>query len=104
MKVNDTNLIDYLGKSPELKILDFLIENKRTSWNITEIEKQGGIARSTIKLVIPKLLKLDLIRIERAVGRSRLYIINKENQIVKQLIKLSDSIDSVEGGVLRNNQ
>jgi len=95
-KINDTNLIYYLGKSPEIKILDFLIENKRTSWNITEIEKQGGIARSTIKLIIPKLFKLNLIKIERKVGNSKLYMINLENEIVKKVVRLSNLIDNTE--------
>ncbi len=95
MERDYTNLIYYLGKSPELKILDFLIENKRTCWNITEIEKEGKIARSTIKLVIPKLLELKLIGIEMEVGKSKLYKINLDNKVVKQLIKLSNLIDEV---------
>jgi hypothetical protein len=95
-ELNDTNLLNYLGKSPELKIIDFLIENKRTSWNITEIEQQGGIARSTLKAVIPKLLSLGLICIERSIGRSRLYMVNISNPIVSSLIRLSNQIDSVE--------
>ena len=91
-----TNLICYLGKSPEIKVLDFLIENKRTSWNITEIENESGIARITIKSVIPKLLKLGLIKIDEEIGKSKLYIINKDNLIVKNIIKLSNTIDKVE--------
>lgn len=92
----NTNLINYLGKSPEIKILDFLIENKRTSWNITEIENQGAIARSTLKLTIPKLIKLNLVKIERKIGNSTLYIINDDNQIIKQLNKISDLIEQIE--------
>jgi len=95
-ELNDTNLLHYLGKSPELKILDFLIENKRTSWNITEIEQQGSIARSTLKAAIPKLLSLGLIKVERAIGRSRLYVVNMDNPVVGSLVRLSGQIDEIE--------
>jgi len=92
----ETNLVYYLGKSPEIKVLDFLIENKRTSWNITEIENQGGIARATLKLVIPRLLKLELLKVDRQIGNSKLYTINGENLIIKKLIGLSNLLDDVE--------
>ena len=95
-KINETSLIYYLGKSPEIKVLDFLIENKRDSWNITEIEKQGVIARSTLKLVIPKLLKLNLIQVERKIGNSTLYKINLNNKVIIELIKFSSLIDKTE--------
>jgi predicted transcriptional regulator len=95
-ELNDTNLLRYLGKSPELKILDFLIENRRTSWNITEIEQQGCIARSTLKAAIPKLLDLGLIKVERAIGRSRLFLVNAENPVVGSLMRISGQIDVLE--------
>ena len=38
IKRTNTNVVMYLGKSPEIKVLDFLIENRRTHWNVTEIE------------------------------------------------------------------
>ena len=95
-ELNDTNLLNYLGHSPELKILDFLIENRRASWNITELETQGGIARSTIKAAVPKLLELGLIRVERSIGRSRLYTIDAENPVISSLMRLSRQIDILE--------
>lgn len=96
LDVDDTTFKHYLGKSPEIKVLDFLIENRRDSWNITEMEQQGNIARATLKLVIPKFLKLGLIQVDRIVGNSKLYKINLDNPIVKRIMKLYQDIDEIE--------
>jgi len=94
--LTDTSFQYYLGKSPEIKVLDFLIENKRDSWNLTEIQNQGRIARSTLKIVIPKLLNLNLLRVDRKIGNSSLYSINEDNGIMQLIMFLTCVINKTE--------
>ena len=57
-KTEETFFIKVMGKSPNNKVLNFLIENDRESWSMNEISEQGNIGYSTLKLLLPKMLKM----------------------------------------------
>lgn len=87
-----TSFLLVMGDYPINKTLDFLIENQRTDWSIKEISDQANIGYSTLKKLMPKLLKYDLVRVNRSVGKAKLYSINKESNVVDALIDLYFSI------------
>jgi len=86
------------------KIIDFLIENERESWTMGEISENSEIGYSTLKIIIPKMLSFGLIVIARTVGKSNLYMINKENPIVQKLKLLHDTISVVRMESLLNDK
>ena len=77
-----------MGNSPTNRVLDFLIENDRTSWTMMEIFKNEKIGYATLKYLIPEMIKNELIIIDNQVGKAKLLKINKENSIVSAIINL----------------
>ena len=80
------NIINYIIendiKTAELKILKFLYDNRRSKK--THIENGCGINFYQVKLFLPKLIKLGLVKEE-----DNLYTIDKKN---KTIIKLFEDI------------
>ncbi|MCK4239690.1 MAG: hypothetical protein KAX33_11240 [Candidatus Lokiarchaeota archaeon] len=92
-----------LGDSPQVKVLDFLIDNHRCGWTLVEIKKETKTGYATLKYLLPKMLKKKLVVIEKKVGKSKLYKINLENEAIKHLmafdwilVKQSVGIEEVE--------
>lgn len=90
--LQDTCFVDVLGKSPKTKILDFLIENRRESWSLTEISDNSSVSYSMVKSILPSLLEEDIVEITKKIGKANLYRINSDNKIASLLIDLRDKI------------
>lgn len=74
-----------LGDSPQIKVLDFLIENERDSWSLIEIKEGTKTGYATLKYLLPKMLKNKLVVIDKRVGKTNLYKINLENKSILHL-------------------
>jgi predicted transcriptional regulator len=83
-----TNFILVMGDYPINKVLDFLVENKREAWSLREICDQSGAGYSTLKKLMPKLLKYGLVSSDRKISKAYLYHINEDNSIVQKIIDL----------------
>ncbi len=81
-------LIELFGKTPELRMLDFLIENNIFDFTKTEIAEGSGISRPTLYKVWEKLVKTGLVVKTRKINRTQLYKINLESPIVKKLMEM----------------
>lgn len=81
-----TIFIETLGNSPQIKVLDFLMENYRDGWSLMEIKKNTKVGYSTLKVLLPKLLKRKLVIIKQQVGKAKLYSINTNNIVIKHLM------------------
>lgn len=79
-------------KSPALKILDFLMDNKVFDYSKTDIAKGAGVSRTTLFSVWENLEKSGLVIETREVGRAKMYKLNLPNPIVKKLIELDNTI------------
>lgn len=88
-----TFFLEIMGASPMNRVLDFLIENDRTSWSMVEISKNAGVGYSTLKLILPRLEKNKLILVDKQIGKIKLYKINKEDSIVKKIYSLHKEIN-----------
>jgi len=51
---------------------------------------------STLKIILPKMLKNNLIKISKIVGKSKLYLIDKDNIVVKKIYDLYKTINLKE--------
>jgi len=91
-----TNFVQIMGDSPMNRVLDFLIENDRESWTMVEIRDNSKVGYSTLKIVLPRMLENNLVIINKTVGKSRLFIINKENPIIKKIYSLYNTINESE--------
>jgi DNA-binding transcriptional ArsR family regulator len=79
-------------KSPVLRILDFLMDNKVYDYSKTDIAKGAGISRTTLFSVWASLEKNGLVIETREVGRAKMYKLNLKNPVVRKFIELDNAI------------
>lgn len=85
-------LLNVLGETPELRALDFFIENDIFDYSMADVSKDIGMARVTVKRVFEDLIEDKLITPTRKVGKAQLYQLNKESPVVQTLLKLDQEI------------
>jgi len=86
---NDKSMIlEVLGDTPELRIIDFLIVNLHTPIYKNEIISRIGSNRNTFFRAWKNMEKYGIVKPYKKVGRATLYVLNKENKIVKWILKL----------------
>lgn len=86
-----TLLIKCLGNSPTLRIIDFFLDNKLFDYTKNEIIENLNMGRATFFKYWKELEELGVVKVTRKIGKSKLYKLNKEYEIVQKLIML-DSV------------
>lgn len=84
----ETIFIEVFGKSPLVRVLDFLITYQLFDYPLTEIAKKSGVSYSTLQTFWDKLERNNIVIKTRRVGKSDLYKLNTKNPAVRQLIAL----------------
>jgi hypothetical protein len=79
-------------KSPVLRILDFLMDNKAYDYSKTDIAKGARISRTTLSSAWENLEKPGLVIETRGVGRAKMYKLNLKHPVVKKFIELDNAI------------
>ncbi len=90
--------LEVFGEYPQIKVLDFLIENDIFDYSKTQIAELSGISFNTLETFWDKLLDEGIIKETRRVGNSQMYQLNKENPIVKMLLEIDKKLmlESIE--------
>jgi predicted transcriptional regulator len=90
------SLSEVFGDSARVKVLDFLLQNLRDTMMISDVAKGAGVANSTTARVVQPLIDSGLVR-ETKIGKQiRIIKLNKEDEIAKLLLRLVDSLQSLE--------
>ena len=82
-ELEESILLKTFGNTPELRIVDFLLDNPRLDFSRKEIREAISSTKRTLSDKIPKLENLGIIKESRKIGKSTLYKINLENETVK---------------------
>ncbi len=95
MEKEESFLLKYLGDTPKIRILDFLLDNFAMDFSLTQIAKESSVAYTTLIDIIPGLIKQGIVIKTRKIGKSGLYKLNLDNPIAKALfaidMKLSEA-------------
>ena len=91
-KPNETLLLRYLGASPILRIVDFFLDNPLSDYSKNEIAKNLAMSRVTFFKYWKELERTGALIISRKIGRATLYKLDRENEVVRELIKLDMAI------------
>lgn len=83
--------LDYVGDSPWMRVLQYLIEGKDFEYTLTDM-LNAEVSWGTLNQIVPKLLKLNMVVKTRKIGRATLYKINQNHMAVKQLMQLYNTI------------
>jgi len=84
---NESFFVKALGKSPLIRVLDFLMENRIFDYSKTDIARETGISRATLDSFWDNLIELDLVKSTRVIGRATLYKLNSDNDSVKKMVE-----------------
>ncbi len=86
--MGESLLLKFLGNTPLLRVVDFLIENSIFDYTKTDIAENSGISRASLYNVWPVLEEFMIVSESRKIGNTTLYKLNKGNPLVQQLIEL----------------
>lgn len=87
-KENKSIFLENFGDTPQLRVLDFLIDNHFFDFPMTEIARESNVSYNSIKSFFQKFVESGILVKTRKVGKSDYYKMNLENSFVKNLIRL----------------
>lgn len=83
------------GDMPKVRLIDFfLCEGMYFDYSLTDIAKNSRISWRTLHQIMPRLIKLGIVKQTRQIGRAKLYMLNKENLLSKRLLELQFKLAS----------
>lgn len=85
-------LLQFLGKTPKLRILDFLMDNPLHDFSKKEIIEGTGMSKATFYKYWPEIEENDMVKDTRKYGKTVLYTLNEDSPIVKKLIELDEKL------------
>lgn len=80
------------GEYPIIKVMDFLITFREFDYPLTEIAENSGVGWTTLHSILPRFEKLGIVKNTRNIGRARLYKLNLENPLVKEIVTLDSRL------------
>ncbi len=80
--------LEQFGGTPQLRVIDFMIENHFFDFPLTEMARQSSVSYNSLKGFIDKFILSGFLIKTRRVGKSDYYKLNLENQFVKNIVKL----------------
>jgi len=87
-KENKSLFLLQFGDTPQLRVMDFLIDNHFFDYPMTEIARESNVSYNSLKLFFPDLIKSEILVKTRKIGKSTYYKLNLNNIFIKNLIKL----------------
>jgi predicted transcriptional regulator len=102
MPESSSLLLRAYGSSPQMKIIDYLMDFPKNDFTQKEIIEALGMSKTTFYKYFDNLVEFGMIRVNRKIANSKLYSINMQNPLVQSLKKnvdyLSEKIaeDSLE--------
>jgi Fe2+ or Zn2+ uptake regulation protein len=78
-----------------MKIFEFFVTNSPQNYNKSQISESIGMGRGTMYKAWDVLEELDILKTISSDGKSRFYVLNKENKIVTTLLKLYTIIEDL---------
>jgi hypothetical protein len=88
--------VEYFGDSPYIRVLDFLIEGQEFDYSMTEVARGAGVGWNVFTKIWKHLFDKSLIVKTREIGNAKLFRLNRENPVVKKLIKLDVELTKLE--------
>ena len=88
VKKNKTLFLEQFGDTPQLRVLDFLIDNHFFDYPMTEIARSSNVSYNSLKIFFNRFVQSGVLIKTRKVGKSEYYKLNLNNSFVSNLIKI----------------
>lgn len=76
------------GNSPSIKLIDFFLGSPEFDFSLKEISRETGISWITLNRLIPDFVGMGMLKETRQVGKAKMYILNKSDEVVMELINV----------------
>jgi len=91
-KMKKSFFIKTFGASPIFRVVDFFVDNYGYDYSKSEIANGSGMSRVTLNTFFKDLVDLNIIKKTREVGRAKMYQLNLDSPIARELIKIDKMI------------
>lgn len=88
MKEEQTIFLQVFGSSPKMKVLDFLLTHQAFDYSMTEMAQKTNVSYPIVVNIIEDFLRNKIVVETRKIGKARLFRINTESELAKQLLRL----------------
>ena len=80
-------LTDIFGENPQVKVIDFFLDNRDYDHSLSDIARGSNITRPTLYPILENLLGLKIVLETRRSGNARMFKLNKKSTIIQHLSK-----------------
>jgi len=109
---NISVFVEYFGGSPNIKVLDFLIDGQEFDYSMTEVARGSNVGWSAFTKVWQRMIDNNIVTPTRTIGNAKLYKLNRENPSVTKIIQLdweltkiaTEQVFSKDDGLLKAHQ
>jgi predicted AAA+ superfamily ATPase len=103
---NESLIATVFGYSPQMRILDYLLDFPTNDFTKKEIIQALGMSKQTFYKYFDGLEETGMIKVNRSIGKARLYKIDKSSPMIKTITeferKLSMQIAEREEAKLKH--
>ncbi|MBI5332162.1 MAG: hypothetical protein HZB65_01175 [Candidatus Aenigmarchaeota archaeon] len=93
MNETESKFVERFGNTPQVRVIDFLIENRVFDHSKTEIAEGSSVTRKTLDTFFDNLIKTGMVTNTRKIGRALLYELNKKNTVVQKLLEIDKALN-----------
>jgi predicted transcriptional regulator len=90
MPESSSLLLRAYGSSPQMKIIDYLMDFPTNDFTQKEIIEALGMSKTTFYKYFDNLVEFGMIRVNRKIANSKLYAINMKSPLVQSIKKNVD--------------
>lgn len=77
-----------MGDTPQIRIIDFFLDNRESDYSKKEIIQYTGISKATLYKAWGEIMEFGYLRPTRKYGRAQLYAINLDSTLVQKFMDL----------------
>lgn len=88
MEKGQSIFLQVFGSSPKMKVLDFLLTHQAFDYSMTEMAQKTNVSYPVVVNIIEDFLRNKIVIETRKIGKARLFRINTESELARQLLRL----------------
>ncbi len=95
-KLGKSKFLNMFGGSVINRLLDFLVVFDDFDYSMKDLSVKNSIGYSTLKILLPEMVSKGILKITRINGKSKMYKLDIENEMVKEFILFYWNLNKVQ--------
>jgi hypothetical protein len=92
MKKEESVFLEVMGNTPRYRVWDFLLTFREVDYTKTQVAECTETSKVAVFTVWNELVKFNIIKKTRSIGKGQYFKLNIENPIVQNMIRVYDCI------------